>query len=140
MQHSMPYARDMDANLTGKFIGMYVNNYTRDYGEVGREAIRRFLGGGAGPRLRRSPSLDRLRNVNLCPPLFFLGTRRRRSFGFAHHVHAKFLHPLGLLFKAVGKIMCAAQPKSTTNEKVKKMNRTSQNSPRIRNIGATLKQ
>ena len=36
VQHSMPYARDMDANLAGKFIGMYVNDYTRDYGETGR--------------------------------------------------------------------------------------------------------
>ena len=40
VQHSMPYARDMDANLAGKFIGMYVNDYTRDYGEVGRRAVR----------------------------------------------------------------------------------------------------
>jgi 1,4-dihydroxy-6-naphthoate synthase len=44
VQHSMPYARDMDNDLTSKFIGMYVNEFTRDYGEVGREAIRRFLG------------------------------------------------------------------------------------------------
>jgi 1,4-dihydroxy-6-naphthoate synthase len=43
VRHSMPYARDMDANLAGKFIGMYVNDFTRDYGETGREAIRRFL-------------------------------------------------------------------------------------------------
>jgi len=44
VQHSMPYARDMDSDLTSKFIGMYVNEFTRDYGEVGRDAIRRFLG------------------------------------------------------------------------------------------------
>lgn len=43
VRHSMPYARDMDTNLAGKFIGMYVNDFTRDYGETGREAIRRFL-------------------------------------------------------------------------------------------------
>jgi 5,8-dihydroxy-2-naphthoate synthase len=43
VRHSMPYARDMDAQLAGKFIGMYVNDYTRDYGESGREAIRKFL-------------------------------------------------------------------------------------------------
>src|SRR5438552_8787394 len=43
VRHSLPYARDMDANLAGKFIGMYVNEFTRDYGEVGRGAIRRFL-------------------------------------------------------------------------------------------------
>ncbi len=43
VRHSLPYARDMDAELAGKFIGMYVNEFTRDYGDVGREAIRRFL-------------------------------------------------------------------------------------------------
>jgi len=44
LRHSMPYARDMDADLAGKFIGMYVNEFTRDYGEIGRAAIRKFLG------------------------------------------------------------------------------------------------
>jgi 5,8-dihydroxy-2-naphthoate synthase len=44
VDYSMTYARDMDSNLAGKFIGMYVNDYTRDYGKTGREAIRRFLG------------------------------------------------------------------------------------------------
>ena len=43
VRHSMPYARDMDAKLAGKFIGMYVNEFTRDYGEAGRNAIREFL-------------------------------------------------------------------------------------------------
>ena len=44
VQHSMPYARDMDAPLASKFIGMYVNEYTLDYGDSGRLAIREFLG------------------------------------------------------------------------------------------------
>ncbi len=44
VHHSMAYARDMGSDLASKFIGMYVNEYTRDYGEIGREAIRRFLG------------------------------------------------------------------------------------------------
>jgi len=43
VRHSLPYARDMDAKLAGKFIGMYVNEFTRDYGEIGRDAIRQFL-------------------------------------------------------------------------------------------------
>src|SRR6266480_2209876 len=43
VRHSMPYARDMDAKLAGKFIGMYVNDFTRDYGEAGRNAVRQFL-------------------------------------------------------------------------------------------------
>jgi len=44
LQHALPYARDMNEKLASKFIGMYVNDYTRDYGESGRAAIRRFLG------------------------------------------------------------------------------------------------
>jgi 1,4-dihydroxy-6-naphthoate synthase len=44
VRHSMPYARDMDSTLADKFIGMYVNDYTRDYGDRGRAAIRKFLG------------------------------------------------------------------------------------------------
>ena len=33
----------MDSTLASKFIGMYVNDYTRDYGETGRAAIRTLL-------------------------------------------------------------------------------------------------
>ncbi|MFA6564024.1 MAG: MqnA/MqnD/SBP family protein [Verrucomicrobiia bacterium] len=41
--HAMAYARDMDAPLADKFVGMYVNDWTLDYGDKGREAIRLFL-------------------------------------------------------------------------------------------------
>ena len=44
VRHSMPYARDMDTSLASQFIGMYVNDYTLDYGDTGRAAIREFLG------------------------------------------------------------------------------------------------
>jgi 1,4-dihydroxy-6-naphthoate synthase len=44
VQHSMAYARDMNTQLAGQFIGMYVNEFTRDYGGIGRAAIRKFLG------------------------------------------------------------------------------------------------
>ncbi|MGH8101277.1 MAG: menaquinone biosynthesis family protein [Chthoniobacterales bacterium] len=44
VRHSMPYARDMDTALAGEFIGMYVNDFTLDYGQSGRAAIRKFLG------------------------------------------------------------------------------------------------
>jgi len=47
LRHSLPYARDMNATLAGKFIGMYVNDYTRDYGATGRLAIREFLRAGS---------------------------------------------------------------------------------------------
>jgi 1,4-dihydroxy-6-naphthoate synthase len=44
VQHSMPLARDLDLAQADKFIGMYVNDFTLDYGKIGREAIREFLG------------------------------------------------------------------------------------------------
>ncbi len=42
--HAMPLARGLDTQLADQFIGMYVNEITLDYGEVGRAAIREFLG------------------------------------------------------------------------------------------------
>ncbi len=42
--HALQYARDMGKDLADQFVGMYVNHWTLDYGEKGREAIRRFLG------------------------------------------------------------------------------------------------
>jgi 1,4-dihydroxy-6-naphthoate synthase len=44
VQHALNYARDMGRELADKFVGMYVNHWTLDYGERGRESIRRFLG------------------------------------------------------------------------------------------------
>ncbi len=44
VEHAMPLARGMDSSLADRFIGMYVNDFTLDYGEVGRQAIREFLG------------------------------------------------------------------------------------------------
>lgn len=42
--HAMPLARGLDTQLADQFIGMYVNDYTLDYGDTGRRAIREFLG------------------------------------------------------------------------------------------------
>jgi 1,4-dihydroxy-6-naphthoate synthase len=44
--HSMQWARDMGMDLADRFVGMYVNHWTLDYGERGRESIRRFLARG----------------------------------------------------------------------------------------------
>jgi len=44
VQHALQYARDMGRDLADKFVGMYVNHWTLDYGAKGRESIRRFLG------------------------------------------------------------------------------------------------
>jgi 1,4-dihydroxy-6-naphthoate synthase len=44
VRHALQYARDMGRDLADKFVGMYVNHWTLDYGARGRESIRRFLG------------------------------------------------------------------------------------------------
>ena len=46
LQHALKYARDMDVSLADKFVGMYVNDWTLDYGPRGREAVRRLLAEG----------------------------------------------------------------------------------------------
>lgn len=46
VQHSLQYARDMGLELADEFVGMYVNDWTLDYGDKGRETIRRFLSRG----------------------------------------------------------------------------------------------
>jgi len=43
VQHALQYARNMGRDLADKFVGMYVNHWTLDYGAAGRESIRRFL-------------------------------------------------------------------------------------------------
>jgi 1,4-dihydroxy-6-naphthoate synthase len=43
IEYAMHYARDMGADLADRFVGMYVNDYTLDYGPRGRQAIQRFL-------------------------------------------------------------------------------------------------
>jgi len=44
--YALKYARDMGKDKADKFVGMYVNDYTLDYGEKGRAAVRRFLDEG----------------------------------------------------------------------------------------------
>ncbi len=44
VRHALQYARDMDEQLADKFVGMYVNRWTVDYGAEGRQAVRELLG------------------------------------------------------------------------------------------------
>ena len=46
LQYALKYARDMGSDKADRFVGMYVNDYTLDYGSKGREAICRFLTAG----------------------------------------------------------------------------------------------
>ena len=43
LAYAMTYARDMETALADKFVGMYVNDYTLDYGENGRAGVRELL-------------------------------------------------------------------------------------------------
>jgi 1,4-dihydroxy-6-naphthoate synthase len=43
LSYAMQFARDLDAPTADKFVGMYVNERTLDYGPDGREAVRRLL-------------------------------------------------------------------------------------------------
>jgi 1,4-dihydroxy-6-naphthoate synthase len=46
LEYAMTYARDMETELADRFVGMYVNNYTLDYGEQGRAGVRVLMGRG----------------------------------------------------------------------------------------------
>jgi 1,4-dihydroxy-6-naphthoate synthase len=43
LTYALQYARDMDRDLADRFVGMYVNDWTLDYGERGRAAVTRLL-------------------------------------------------------------------------------------------------
>lgn len=43
LQYAMQFARDLDRGLAEKFVGMYVNHYTLDCGDVIPQAVRKLL-------------------------------------------------------------------------------------------------
>jgi 1,4-dihydroxy-6-naphthoate synthase len=43
LEYAMQFARDLDPRMANRFVGMYVNERTLDYGADGREAIRKLL-------------------------------------------------------------------------------------------------
>jgi len=55
LDHSMRYARGLDRSKADTFVGMYVNDWTLDYGERGRTAVRRFFDEAWEKRLVPAP-------------------------------------------------------------------------------------
>jgi 1,4-dihydroxy-6-naphthoate synthase len=51
LNYAMQFARDLDSNLASRYVGMYVNHRTLDYGDDGRESIRRILAMGYERRI-----------------------------------------------------------------------------------------
>jgi 1,4-dihydroxy-6-naphthoate synthase len=43
LNYAMQFARDMEAELAGRFVGMYVNHYTVDCGEIVPKAAQKLL-------------------------------------------------------------------------------------------------
>jgi 1,4-dihydroxy-6-naphthoate synthase len=56
LAYALGYARDMDKALADQFVGMYVNEWTLDYGPRGREAVRRLLDEGHKAGVIPSPT------------------------------------------------------------------------------------
>ena len=44
MEYALRFGRGLDSELADRFVGMYVNELTCDYGEEGRQAVRELLG------------------------------------------------------------------------------------------------
>ncbi len=55
LDHAMQYARGLDRSMADTFVGMYVNDWTLDYGERGRQAVRLFLQRGVDAGLVTKP-------------------------------------------------------------------------------------
>ena len=47
MQYAMRFGRGLDEGLADRFVGMYVNELTEDYGDEGRKAVEELLGRAA---------------------------------------------------------------------------------------------
>ncbi len=43
LEYALTYGRGLDTGRADRFVGMYVNDYTRDFGEEGRAAVRALL-------------------------------------------------------------------------------------------------
>ena len=51
LDHAMKFARGLDRSKADTFVGMYVNDWTLDYGDRGRSAIRELLARGVAARI-----------------------------------------------------------------------------------------
>ncbi len=56
LDHAMQYARGLDRTKADTFVGMYVNEWTLDYGERGRQAVRELLSRGVASGLVPGPA------------------------------------------------------------------------------------
>ena len=55
MQYALQFGRGLDERLADRFVGMYVNELTQDYGDEGRAAVRELLGRASALGVYDSP-------------------------------------------------------------------------------------
>jgi 1,4-dihydroxy-6-naphthoate synthase len=55
LNYAMQFAREMDADLADKFVGMYVNKWTLGYGEKGKKAVHELIERGTAAGLLPGP-------------------------------------------------------------------------------------
>jgi 1,4-dihydroxy-6-naphthoate synthase len=55
LNYAMQFAREMDAELADKFVGMYVNKWTLGYGEKGQQAVKELIKRGTKAGLLPGP-------------------------------------------------------------------------------------
>jgi 1,4-dihydroxy-6-naphthoate synthase len=56
LNYAMQFARDMEADLADKFVGMYVNKWTLGYGERGKRAVTELINRGTAAGLLPGPA------------------------------------------------------------------------------------
>jgi 1,4-dihydroxy-6-naphthoate synthase len=61
LEYALRYARDLDPALADRFVAMYVNDWTVDYGPIGRQAVQTLLDHAAAAGL--APRLDEIQFV-----------------------------------------------------------------------------
>jgi 1,4-dihydroxy-6-naphthoate synthase len=55
LNYAMQFARDMEAEIADKFVGMYVNRWTLGYGERGKQAVKTLIERGTAAGLLPGP-------------------------------------------------------------------------------------
>ena len=58
LAYARRFSRGLDAAATDEFVGMYVNAFTVDYGDLGRRAVKELLRRGAAAGLVPQPAVD----------------------------------------------------------------------------------
>ena len=69
MEYALQFGRGLDTELADRFVGMYVNELTCDYGDEGRQAVRELMRRAEGARHLRPPRQGRVRRLSETRPV-----------------------------------------------------------------------